>query len=118
MELYSKIAGDVGYVENVLELHDDISILIQEIEVILFTKKHDVIGYKGLGSDLEELIFSLNASAGDVESIVAKQIEDYCPAARRYRVDTTCKFYKGTAEDIAVLDIVIDNRISFGIIIN
>jgi len=112
-----KIKGDPMYVKEELELQNEVEILKQQIAMILYTRKQDVMGERMLGANLEDLIYSLRSTEGLIESTVMTQIKMFCPAVNRYTVNAHVKFFKGTMRDIAILDITIDNLAKFGLIL-
>ena len=112
-----KIKGDQMYVKEELELQNEVEILKQQIAMILYTRKQDVMGERMLGANLEDLIYSLRSTEGLIESTVMTQIKMFCPAVNRYTVKAHVNFFKGTMRDIAILDITIDNLSKFGLIL-
>jgi hypothetical protein len=59
-EIYTRNEESPNFFSNILEISDEISFVILQIENILFTKKNEVLGNHEFGIDLEEMIFSLN----------------------------------------------------------
>jgi hypothetical protein len=112
-----KITGDPGFISSEMEIQSEIEVLKQQIAIILYTRKHDVLGEPYLGANLEDIIFSLRSTEGLIENTIMSQIKLYCPAANRYTVKAYVDFFKGSYRDIAVLDIVIDNTYKFGLIL-
>lgn len=93
-----------------LEVSDEISLLIEQIECILFTKTKSVIGNSNFGVDLEDLLFTLNANEGQIKSKITSQINSYCPLASKYSVEIDVNFIKDVDRDIGIIDIYIDAR--------
>lgn len=116
-DLYLRIEGDPNYEPNQIEVQDEVVILLQQIEMVLFTDKGDILGSPNLGVDLERLLYSLTVSEGVIRSAIYNQIVNYCPLARKYKVDVSVKIYKGTARDIGVVDILIDGANRTGLVI-
>jgi hypothetical protein len=114
-DLYTKIEGDPGFVNNVIEVNTDLDFLLTQIEVILFTEKTEVMGSNLLGANLSTMIFQTNVSASMIEEIVNEQIRSYCPLSNTYNVKTQCQFFKGIERDIALLDIIINDSVSVGV---
>ena len=65
----------------------------------------------------EDLIYSIRSTEGLIESTIMKQIQMFCPGVNRYSVRAKVSFFKGDTRDIAVLNIIIDNRMKFGLIL-
>ena len=111
------IPRDPGYDPNSMEIQTEVGVLKQQIAMILYTRKHDVLGVPMLGANLEDLIYSIRSTEGLIESTIMKQIQMFCPATNRYAVKARVNFFKGNMRDIAVLNITIDNRMKFGLIL-
>ena len=118
MDLYIRNPGDPNYRNNALEIQDEVEILVELINMLLFTEKTEILGEHVLGSDLERLIYELDLSKGQIETTILDQIERFVPLAQKYTVSCECVFYRGTVRDIATLDILIDGTPVIGTIIN
>lgn len=117
-EIYNRAVGDPGFNPGQIEVHDEIMEFIQQIEMIFFTRRREVIGHKMFGVNLEDLIFSLNATNGEIESIIHQQIIHYCPLSSKIPFTVNCSFMRGTSRDIAVVDVIIGNKYTLGIVVN
>lgn len=117
-EIYNRAPGDPNFNPGQLEVHDEVMEFIQQIEMSLFTRRREVIGYKHFGANLEDIIYSLNATNGEIETIVRQQITRYCPLAHRIPFIVECKFMRGTYRDLAVVDVIIDNTYTLGVVLN
>lgn len=113
-DLYTKIDGDPGFVEDKIEINTDLDYLLAQIEVILFTEKYEVLGAHQLGADLGRMIFETNISASMIEEIITEQIRSYCPLSNTYNVKASCNFFKGVERDVALLDIIVNNTLVMG----
>lgn len=117
-EIYNRAPEDPNFNPNQLEVHDEIMEFIQQIEMCLFTSRREVIGYKNFGSSLDDLIYTLNATNGEIETLVNQQITRYCPLSSKIPFVVNCKFMKGTYRDLAVVDVIIDNTYTLGVVLN
>lgn len=108
--IYNKILGDPDYDSNKLEVNDEVSILLQQIEMLLFTRKNTVLGYPTMGIDLENMLYALNASMGTIRNTIYNQISAYCPLASKHKVIVDVKIYRGTNRDIGVIDIIVEDK--------
>jgi hypothetical protein len=117
-EIYNRAPEDPNYNPGQLEVHDEVMEFIQQIEMTLFTRRREVIGYKMFGANLEDLIYSLNATNGEIQTLVHQQITRYCPLSSRIPFRVDCKFMRGTYRDIAVVDVIIDNTYVLGVVLN
>lgn len=112
-----KIVGDPNFEKSIMEVQTEVEVLKQQIAMILYTRKHDVLGNPMLGANIEDLIYSLRSTEGLIESTIMQQIGMFCPAANKYTVRARVNFFKGATRDIAVLDITIDDKTKFGLIL-
>jgi hypothetical protein len=117
-DLYLRIEGDPNFEPGQIEVQDEVVVLLQQIEMVLFTTKGDILGAPNLGVDLERLLWSLTVSEGVIKSAIYNQIANYCPLSRKYNVDIDVKIYKGTERDIGVVDIIVDGARKTGMIIS
>jgi len=115
-DIYIRTEGDPGFIPGILEVEDELSMLLLQIEVLLFTRKGDVLGEHRMGINLEDYLYTLGSSASQLNSIINEQIGAYCPLSRQYGVSVDTKFFKGTERDIAVIDIILSDGRSVGII--
>lgn len=116
-DLYTRIAGDPNFLPNRLEIHDDIEFIVNQIEVLLFTRKGEILGDSSLGANLEDLIYNLNASEGQIESMIMDQIQFYVPDAKRFNISVEVRFFRGTVRDIAVIDVIVNNNRATGLLL-
>ena len=116
-DIYIKTDGDPNFNPNTIELFDDLEIMIQQIEVLLFTRRGDVLSEDKMGIDLESLIYTLNASKQNIETAITDQINTFVPLAAQYKVRVVIKFYRGTIRDIATINIYALDVLSTSIVL-
>ena len=110
MELYIKTVGDPNYDPNSIQMENEIEQVIAQIETILFTTKGEVLGQPEFGCNLEDLIYSLNYNAYQIESEINTQIARFCPLAAKYNVGVVADFKRGEVRDEVYIDITIDSK--------
>jgi hypothetical protein len=112
LDIYSRDAAEYKFNPDQLEVSDELSQLLLQIECLLFTNKNEVLGSDQFGASLEEEIFTTNFSAGQLESKIANQISTYCPLAQKFNVGVNVQFYQlnDGAADGALLDITVDSK--------
>jgi hypothetical protein len=117
-DIYNRSEIDPNFVSDQLELDDTLEQFKQQIESCLFTTKTSVLGSIDMGASLEEFIWSYRTSAAELNYVISEQISEFCTLSRDYpyKVDTT--FYAGSIRDIAEINIEIDNRDKFNILIS
>jgi len=74
--------GRPKYISNKMIEDDAIRVIIQKLEMILFTNKGELLGRPDFGCDLEKLLFETRIARSGVIEIIRQQIEDYIPEIR------------------------------------
>lgn len=110
MELYIKNIGDPNYVANEVQIESEIEMLISQIEMILFTKRGDILGSPDLGCNLEEVLYVLNFNENQMSAHITEQMLAYCPLYNKYNVKIDVVFQRGEVRDSAFIDIIIDSK--------
>lgn len=109
-DIYTRDAEAPKYNPSQLEVSDELSFIVLQIENILFTTKNEVLGNSDFGASLEEVLFTTNADAGQIQTKITEQINSYISLANKYRVSADVKFFEvnsGTAMG-ALVDILIN----------
>ena len=115
--MYLKVEGDPQFTPGLLEVNDEVEILLNQIEMLLFTRQGDVLGEEFLGSNIEDLIYSTKASGGLIETAIYNQIQRYCALARTYKTEVNVRFFEGAERDIAVVDIIVNGERLTGLVL-
>ena len=112
LDFYTRNIDNITQSQIELDITDDLSLFIVQIENILFSEKRDVIGQEDYGLNLYDLLFTFNKSEMDIKKLIFDNIQLYCPMAQIYKVSIDVKFYNGGTRDIAMINIYIeDNRV-------
>jgi hypothetical protein len=74
--------GRPKYIANKMIEDDAVRVIIQKLEMILFTNKGELLGRPDFGCDLEKLLFETRIARSGVIEIIRRQIEDYIPEIR------------------------------------
>ena len=117
-DIYNRNPADPNFKVNQIEMDDTLELFKQQIESCLFTPKTSVMGEVNMGASLDEFIWSFRSSADDINFVINEQIQSYCTMAREFPYVVNTQFYAGSIRDIAVLNIEIDNRDRFNVIIS
>lgn len=118
MELYIKTIGDPNFDPKGIDVENELSQLLIQIETLLFTNKGDVLGDSEFGADLEKMIYSFNFNEFEVKKAIEDQIERYCPLASKYNTKVEIEFTRGEVRDIAQLNIIVDTKYLVGVYVN
>ena len=82
-----------------------IEVIIQKLEVMLFTNKGDVLGDSDFGSNLEYYLWSTNVPVSRMERDIQEQIDEYIPELNNYDYTLSLDLYEGTHRDILYIDL-------------
>lgn len=92
MELYIKTNGDPNYDPTKLQSDSRIATLLAQIDVILFTRKGEVLGEPGLGCNLEDLVYVLSYNDSQIKNEIEQQLNRYVPLAVLMNVSVDVEF--------------------------
>lgn len=107
-DLYIRDDSAPKYQDNLLEVSDDISFLLMQIEMMLFTNRTEVLGMDQFGINLEELLFSFNVNEGQITSKILTHLQTHCPLSNDYKIDVNTSFIRGIDRDVALIDIYVE----------
>jgi len=116
-DLYLRDPSDPFFQSDTLEVSDELQMLVGQLKMMLFTNRGEVLGAPDFGADLENQLFSLNLNEFSVKSALRDQVMKFIPLGAQYQVDFDVKFARGTARDICVIDVLINNTPAFGVTI-
>ena len=114
VDIYIRGTEDPYYRDNIIELNDDLSFLIMQLEMVLFTDNYDCYTTPMLGARLRDLIFSLNFNEAEIRLVIRKQISRYIELANRFDIQVDVRFMRGEVSDIAIVDILVDGKKALG----
>jgi hypothetical protein len=118
VDLYLRIPTDPNYSDLEIEIEDTFELFLQEIEMILTTRKGEVLGDPNFGADLEDFVWS-NYSSIEIQNRINQQISLYCSAlTNRIPHKIEVQFIKGEIYDSILVDIEIDGTKVLGVVVN
>ncbi len=117
-EIYIKTPNDPNYQSNIIDHNDVYETVLQKIRMILFTKRGEVIGDPNFGVNLEDYVFSLNASNLTIQREIEKQIQQYVPERMVMNISVNVNFIKGVTQDTAIVDILIEGTKALSVLVN
>lgn len=117
MEFYVKDLGDPNFQDDKLQLDDDLSMLLTQIEVILFTKPGDVLGRPDFGADLESYVYEFRYNDYQIKNRVLYQIDAYAPLAQKYPIEVDVSFTENASRYVMFIDITVDARLKLGVFV-
>jgi hypothetical protein len=116
LDFYTREITNQDYVPGILEVPDEVSQLIIQIETCLFTSQTQVIGQEKFGINLEDLIFTFSKNQAEIKSKILDQIYMYCPLAPKYNVDVDVVFINTELRDVCLIDIYVEDKRSISLL--
>jgi hypothetical protein len=94
--------------EKIIE-DDLIEVIVQKLEMLLFTNTYEIIGDDGfdMGINLEYYLWQTKVNKGFIKQKIEAQINKYVPELNTIGYDLDIKIFEGTFKDILYLDFII-----------
>lgn len=106
-DLVIRYPGHPRYQEGRIVEDDELEVIIQKLEMILFTNKGEVLGNVDIGVNLEYYLWQTKVTTGTLKKKVQEQIFKYIPELIQIGYDLSVNIYEGVVQDILYLDFVI-----------
>ena len=94
------------YTTNKIVEDDEVEVIVQKLEMILFTTQNDVVG-DSVGIGLEYYLWQTRVSINTIDSKVRYQIALYIPELNQLGYSLKIDIFEGTYRDIMNLNFVI-----------
>lgn len=106
--LYIKYPNHPGYNSSKIIEDTVTGVLVNKIEMILFTNKGEVYGNPEFGADLYTYLHQSNVSADFIKSEIDKQIKKYVPELTNTTYKLDVNILAGTLQDVMLIDVTLD----------
>jgi phage baseplate assembly protein W len=106
-DLVIRYPGHPKYEAGRIVEDDEIEVIVQKLEMILFTNKGEVLGDTDIGCNLEYYLWQTRITTGNLKSKVEEQIRTYIPELIALGYTLEVLLYEGTVRDILYLNFVI-----------
>lgn len=106
-DLVIRYPGHPKYEEGRIVEDDDVEVIVQKLEMILFTNKGEVFGDVNMGCNLEYYLWQTRITTGNLKAKIEDQISVYIPELIIIGYTLDLYLYEGTLRDILNLDFVI-----------
>lgn len=93
--------------KNDIIIKDNLSYVIQQIELLFDTDVYDVLGDTSYGSNYDKYLYTLGMSNYALESKILSDIKKL--DLKEYKVSVSVNIVEGTIRDIAFIDINISD---------
>jgi len=105
-DLVIRYDGHPRYVVNKIVEDDEVEVIVQKLEMILFTSENDVIG-DDVGIGLEYYLWQTRVSVVTIDSKIRTQISKYIPELDQLGYSLSIDIFEGTYRDIMYLNFII-----------
>ena len=109
-DIYAIPQEEPRYKENVLEVTGELDEIIQQVDMILFTNKGDVLCMPEFGCNLGRYLFDTSFNETVIKSIIMDQIRSFIYLNGSYNVDVDVKFVKWEYNVAMIVDLNINNK--------
>lgn len=106
-DLYIKYDGHPRFHSDRIVEDDVIEVIVQKLEMILFTNKGSLYGEPYMGCDLEYFLWETKVPVADIKNIVTEQINYYVPELNQIGYDFSVELFEGSYRDILYLNFII-----------
>ena len=109
-DIYAIPEEEPRYKDNVLEITGESAEIIQQVDMIPFTTKGDVLCMPEFGCNLGRYLFDTSYNENLIKQIIMNQINSFIYLDGSYKVDVDVQFVKWDFNVAMVVDLNIDNR--------
>ena len=109
-DIYAIPEEEPRYKDNVLEITGELDEIIQQVDMILFTNKGDVLCMPEFGCNLERYLFDTTYNEQLIKNIIMTQIRNFIYLDGSYNVDVDVNFLKWDYNVAMVVDLNINNK--------
>lgn len=109
-DIYAIPEEEPRYKDNVLEITGELDEIIQQVDMILFTNKGDVLCMPEFGCNLGRYLFDTSYNENLIKQIIMNQINSFIYLDGSYKVDVDVKFVKWDFNVAMIVDLLIENK--------
>jgi hypothetical protein len=106
-DLVIRYPGHPKYEPGRIVEDDEVEVIVQKLEMILFTNKGEVLGNLDIGANLEYYLWQTRVTTGNLKNKVEEQIVLYIPELISLGYTFDVQLFEGTLRDILYLNFVI-----------
>lgn len=108
-EIYCIPSSESRYKDGVLEITSELDAIIQQVDLLLFTNKGDVLCMPEFGCNLEQYLFETTWNETAIKEMIMQQIRNFIYNEGKYKVDVNVDFYKWNFNVAMVVDLIIND---------
>jgi hypothetical protein len=106
-DIYIKYEGHPRFHSNRVIEDDVIEVIVQKLEMALFTNKGALYGEPNLGTNLEYFLWETKVPVNEIRNLVIDQINTYIPELNQIGYDFSIELFEGTYRDILYLNFIV-----------
>lgn len=109
-DIYAIPEEESRYKDNVMEITGELDEIIQQVDMILFTNKGDVLCMPEFGCNLGRYLFDTTFNESHIKHIIMEQIRNFIYLDGSYNVDVDVQFVKWDFNVAMIVDLNINNK--------
>lgn len=109
-DIYAIPEEEPRYKDNILEISNELDEIIQQVDMILFTKKGEVLCMPEFGCNLEQYLFDTTYNKTQIKNIIMEQINNFIYLDGSYKVDVDVNFVKWKYNVAMIVDLNIIDK--------
>jgi len=109
-EIYAIPEDESRYKPNVIEITSELDTIIQQVDLLLFTNKGDVLMMPEFGCNLEQYLFETNWNETSIKQMILEAIRNYIYLDGTYSVDVDIEFVQWDYNVAMLVDLKINNK--------
>lgn len=109
-DIYAIPEEEPRYKDDVLEITGELDEIIQQVDMILFTNKGDVLCMPEFGCNLGRYLFDTTYNEQYIRNLVLTQINNFIYLDGSYTVDVDVNFIKWDFNVAMIVDLNINNK--------
>ena len=106
-DIYIRWQEHPNYNPNQVIEDEIINVVVQKLEMILFSKKGEVFGNEDMGCDIEYYLWSTSMPSTNIQKIISDQIDIFIPELNTLGYTLKIDLYQGIQQDTMVINITI-----------
>lgn len=110
-DFYITWDGHPKYKDGEIIVESALRVVINKIEMVLFTNKGEFIGDVNFGSDLPIYLWQTRVSSDFIKNLIQEQFDTYIPELRNYNSTLTVEICEGTLQDILKVNVTLNELV-------
>lgn len=107
-DFYTRTDDDPKYLNDRVEISDELESAIQQVKMTLFTKKGEVLGEPDFGIDLDGYLFEYSVNPFNLSAEATEQINKYVSEARKRQITVSPSTYPDDRSNRDILVLLVD----------